>query len=83
MVPLEWRRALREVEPGEGEAPGGAVCGDPPVDRFRAGVGEVPTALDLVIERRGLPSRQVAAARMILELRGLGRQPPGQRYVRR
>ena len=37
--PLEWRRALREVEPGEGEAPGGAVCGDPPVDRFRAGVG--------------------------------------------
>jgi predicted Rossmann fold nucleotide-binding protein DprA/Smf involved in DNA uptake len=39
-------------------------------------------AIDLVIERSGLPSGQVAAGLTTLELRGLVRQLAGQRYVR-
>lgn len=78
--PSAWRRALRPVA-------------DPvsPADAAEAGVGERgllallgedPVEMDTVIERSGMPSSEVAASLMTLELRGLVRQLPGQRYVR-
>jgi DNA processing protein len=45
-------------------------------------LGEEPVAIDHVIERTGLPAGEVAASLTDLELRGLVRKLPGQRYVR-
>jgi len=79
--PAVWRQALRPVAEsvstpaaraeGVGEAKLLALLGDDPVE------------IDAVTERSGLPPGQVAAGLMTLELRGLVRQLPGQRYVRR
>jgi DNA processing protein len=70
-----WQAAIRQlpaVEPAA-VAEGGRVL---PL------VGEEPVAIDLVIERSGLPASEVAASLTDLELRGLVRKLPGQRYVR-
>jgi DNA processing protein len=76
--PPEWRRALRSppgrAAAGKGEAPGeGAIL---------ALMGDEPVAVDAVVERSQLPSSQVSAGLMALELRGLVRRVAGQHYVR-
>ena len=72
-----WRAAVRPVAVPEDAAAaadaGGAVL---PL------LGEEPVAIDHVIERTGLPAGEVAASLTELELRGLVRRLPGQRYVR-
>jgi DNA processing protein len=71
-----WRAAVRPLAAPEGAAAaeaGGAVL---PL------LGEEPVAIDHVIERTGLPAGEVAASLTDLELRGLVRKLPGQRYVR-
>jgi DNA processing protein len=75
--PAVWRRALREVpaaaprpRPGPGEG------------RLLPLLGDDPVAIDHVIEQSGLPAGEVAASLMALELQGLVRQLPGQRYVK-
>ncbi|MGH7268717.1 MAG: DNA-processing protein DprA, partial [Candidatus Rokuibacteriota bacterium] len=45
-------------------------------------LGEEPVAIDTVIERSGLAAGAVAASLTALELRGLVRKLPGQRWVR-
>jgi DNA processing protein len=77
--PPAWRRALRQPISAAVGGPGPAV---PSEGRVLAVVGEEPVALDLVVERSGLPSGRVAAALLALELRGAVRQLPGPRYVR-
>jgi DNA processing protein len=79
--PPEWRRALRP-DPGPAARDVAAEAGDPRSERLLACLGDDPVAIDHVIERTGLPSGQVAAGLMTLELRGLVRQLAGQRYVR-
>ncbi|MGH7322067.1 MAG: DNA-processing protein DprA [Candidatus Rokuibacteriota bacterium] len=77
--PTTWRRALRQVgiapPPAEAKVPGleGHVL---PL------LGDEPVAIDTVIEASGLSPGDVAASLMTLELRGLVRQLPGQRYIR-
>src|SRR5439155_26862460 len=78
--PAEWRRALRPAPVPT--AHGGATeRSDPRAERLLACLDDDPVAIDLVIERSGLPSGQVAAGLMTLELRGLVRLLVGQRYV--
>jgi DNA processing protein len=79
--PTEWRRALRAV-PVPAASGGATERSDPRAERLLACLDDDPVAIDLVIERSGLPSGQVAAGLMTLELRGLVRQLVGQRYVR-
>jgi DNA processing protein len=83
--PREWREALRPAAPAApaGPNPGAGPAG--PVERdvlAAVGPGSEPVALDLLVERSGLPSGRVAAALLSLELRGAVRQLPGHRYVR-
>lgn len=80
--PVVWQRALR---PATGPAPGTAGPGPSPSGtetRLLALLGEDPLAIDALIERAGLPAGEVSASLMTLELRGLVRQLPGQRYVK-
>lgn len=78
--PAEWRRALRTVAAPKAEAP--ARGETPAEERLLGVVGAEPVDLDLVVELSGLPTGQAAAGLVTLELRGLVRQLPGQRYVR-
>jgi DNA processing protein len=78
--PAQWRRALRTL-PAPG-SPGTAEVGDPRERAILAHLGEAPMAVDVVVERSGLASSQVAAGLSALEVRGLVRRLAGQRYVR-
>jgi DNA processing protein len=79
----EWRRALRSVPasrpPMDSEAGGAVESGERAI---LALLGDEPVAVDVVVERTRLPSAQVSAGLMALELRGLVRRIAGQRYVR-
>ena len=76
-----WRAALRPVAtPARADAPVHAGGGGDV--RLLPLLGDDPVAIDAVIERSGLAPGDVAASLMALELRGLVRQLPGQRYVR-
>jgi DNA processing protein len=76
--PPEWRRALRPApgpeDGGESDAPGERA--------ILALMGDEPVAVDAMVERSRLPSSQVSAGLMALELRGLVRRVAGQHYVR-
>lgn len=77
-----WRSALRAVAdaaPAEGRT---APPAAPAETRLLALLGEDPVEIDTVIARSGLASGEVSAGLMTLQLRGLVRQLPGQRYVR-
>jgi DNA processing protein len=81
--PPEWQRALRPL-PGswtstDREAEGTVEPGERAI---LALLGDEPVAMDAVVERSRLPSSQVSAGLMALELRGLVRRMAGQRYVR-
>jgi DNA processing protein len=77
--PPAWRRALRPVA---GPPDGSPLVDDPREGRILALLGDEPLTMDSVVAHSGLPSGQVAAGLMTLELRGLVRQMAGQRYVR-
>jgi DNA processing protein len=78
--PAAWRQALRPVdEPGPGARP---RVEDGPARRLLTLIGEEPVGIDAVIERSGFSSSQVAQGLTSLELCGLVRQLPGQRYLR-
>lgn len=84
--PESWRRALRPgPSPGrEGEPGAGGELGFSRAERsLLALLGDDPVALDGLVEASHLSAAEVAASLMTLELRGLVRQLPGQRYVRR
>jgi DNA processing protein len=82
--PPAWRGALRPAAEAAGlEGRVAAVQGDARETQILSLLGDDPLAIDLVIERSGLSSGQVAAGLTTLELRGLVRQLAGQRYVRR
>ncbi|HEV8307762.1 MAG TPA: DNA-processing protein DprA [Methylomirabilota bacterium] len=81
--PAVWRAALRPTSPAAATrvaAAGGTTGAE---GRLLPLLGEEPVAIDDVIDKSGLPAGDVAASLMTLELRGLVRQLPGQRYVRR
>ncbi|MBI3455863.1 MAG: DNA-protecting protein DprA [Candidatus Rokubacteria bacterium] len=78
--PPVWQRALRPVTPGAPTAPGDAPSAAE--GRLLPLLGDEPVAIDSVIEQSGLPASEVAASLMALELRGLVRQLPGQRYIK-
>lgn len=78
--PSAWRRALRTPPPSEVPADGGAI--EPGERAILALLGDEPVAVDVMVERSGLSSSLVAAGLTALELRGLARRVPGQRYVR-
>src|SRR5262249_54039414 len=73
-----WRQAVRPLQ----ALPAAAVAGGPTGDRLLSLLGDDPVAIDTVIAKSGLGAGDVAASLMTLELRGLVRQLPGQRYVR-
>ena len=80
--PAEWRRALRpssEASPAPTETGSGA---DPGERAILAALGDEPVAIDALVEESRLPSSQVSAGLLALELRGLVRRITGQRYVR-
>jgi DNA processing protein len=77
--PETWRRALRPVEPA---APGTRAAMRPGEDRLLGLLGDRPVAIDGIIEESRMPASEVAASLATLELRGLVRRLPGQRYVR-
>jgi DNA processing protein len=81
--PPLWRGALRQ--PSEAELPGepGSRAAMEPGERaILAALGDEPVAVDAVVEGSRLPSNQVSAGLIALELRGLVRRLAGQRYVR-
>ncbi|HEV8675041.1 MAG TPA: DNA-processing protein DprA [Methylomirabilota bacterium] len=81
--PAIWRQALRPVPPVGGD-PCGAAAGlrSATESRLLPLLGDEPVAIDHVIAKTGLPAGEVAASLMAMELRGLVRQLPGQRYVK-
>ena len=72
-----WRAAVRPLA-----APSVAAAAAPAGDRLLPLLGDEPVPIDTVMEKSGLAPGDVAASLMTLELRGLVRQLPGQRYVR-
>jgi DNA processing protein len=74
--PAAWRRALRSVAPSE------VASTSPEEGRVLNLLGDEPVGIDGLIEGSRLPAGEVASSLMTLELRGLARQLPGQRYVR-
>lgn len=85
-VVAEWpavvRNALRPVASPAADRDGASAPGSPAEARLLPLLGEEPVTIDSVIEESGLAAGEVAASLMALELRGLVRQLPGQRYVR-
>jgi DNA processing protein len=80
--PAAWRRALRET-PAAGPARAGREAPADPGERaILAALGDEPVAVDVLVEESRLPSGQVSAGLLALELRGLVRRITGQRYVR-
>jgi DNA processing protein len=80
--PEPWRQALKPVAD---PPPGAARQGDaaPGAERrLLAMLGDDPVAIDGLIESSRMPAGAVAASLATLELRGLVRRLPGQRYVR-
>jgi len=75
--PAVWRQALRPI------AVAPAAAGpDGSEGRLLALLGDDPVTIDALIEGARLPVGDVAASLTTLELKGLVRQLPGQRYVR-
>jgi DNA processing protein len=73
-----WRAAVRPLPtPSAAEA-----AKTPAGDRLLPLLGDEPVPVDTVIDKSGLTPGDVVASLMTLELRGLVRQLPGQRYVR-
>ncbi len=79
--PPVWQRALRPVAPSSRAAAAAPVLGAGE-GRLLPLLGDDPVAIDHVIAESGMPAGEVAASLMALELRGLVRQLPGQRYVK-
>jgi DNA processing protein len=81
--PPEWRRVLRPL-PASGASTQREAEGtvEPGERAILALLGDEPVAVDAVVERSRLPSSQVSAGLMALELRGLVRRIAGQRYIR-
>ena len=81
--PPEWRQALRPLPASGASASRDARGAIEPGERaLLALLGDEPLAVDTVVEQSRLPSSQVSAGLMALELRGLVRRIAGQRYVR-
>jgi DNA processing protein len=80
--PSEWRRALRETSATAPVRTGREAPADPGERMILAALGDEPVAVDTVVEESRLPSSQVSAGLLALELRGLVRRITGQRYVR-
>jgi DNA processing protein len=81
--PPEWRRALRPLPVSGASTQRDAEGAVEPGERaILALLGDEPVAVDAVVERSRLPSSQVSAGLMTLELRGLVRRIAGQRYIR-
>ncbi len=80
--PAEWRRALGgpAARPADRAVP--AEAAEPGELAILAILGNEPVAIDTMVEQIRLPSGQVSAGLMALELRGLVRRTAGQRYVR-
>ena len=79
--PTPWRDALRQ--PASGPSPVTGSGGADHAERaILAALGDEPVAVDDLVEESRLPSSQVSAGLMALELRGLVRRITGQRYVR-
>jgi DNA processing protein len=81
--PSQWRGALRQPSAG-GPLPttGSGAAIDPGERAILAALGDEPVAVDALVEESRLPSSQVSAGLLALELRGLVRRITGQRYVR-
>jgi DNA processing protein len=75
--PREWQRALRT--PG---ITGEGAPMEPGARGVLALLCDEPVALDVVVERSGLPPGQVSAELTTLELQGLVRRVAGQHFVR-
>jgi DNA processing protein len=81
--PPEWRGALRPLPArGPSAEPETGAAAEPGERAILALLGDEPVAVDAVVERSRLPSGQVSAGLVALELRGLVRRIAGQRYVR-
>jgi len=80
--PSQWRAALRQPSAGLSPAAGSGTAIDPDERAILAVLGDEPVAVDVLVEESRLPSNQVSAGLMGLELRGLVRRITGQRYVR-
>src|SRR5262245_9918082 len=81
--PSAWRGALRPLRAsGASDGMGTGASAEPRERAILALLGAEPVAVDLVVEQSRLPSSQVSAGLMALELRGLVRRVAGQRYVR-
>jgi DNA processing protein len=80
--PPEWRRALRAPSGAGPALSGSGAAADPGERAILAALGDEPVAIDALVEESRLPSSQVTAQLMALELRGLVRRITGQRYVR-
>jgi DNA processing protein len=79
--PAPWRDALRQS--ASGPSPVAESGGADHAERaILAALGDEPVAVDDLVEESRLPSSQVSAGLMALELRGLVRRITGQRYVR-
>lgn len=80
--PPEWRRALGAPAARSADRAVQAEAAEPGELAILAILGDEPVAIDTVVEQIRLPSGQVSAGLMALELRGLVRRTAGQRYVR-
>ena len=81
--PSQWRDALRQPTAGLSPLAGeGEPDIDPEERAILAALGDEPLAVDALVEESRLPSSQVSARLMALELRGLVRRVLGQRFVR-
>jgi DNA processing protein len=79
--PEAWRRAVRPLAPAPSR-PGEGGPAPASERRLLSMLGDDPIAIDGLIEESRLPAGEVAASLATLELRGLVRRLPGQRYVR-
>ena len=78
-LPPSFRRLIRtDVETPAPEAAGG----DPETERLLALLSDDPVVIDHVIRESRLTPAQASVLLLDLELRGLVRQLPGQRYVK-
>jgi DNA processing protein len=80
--PSEWRGALRQPSADAPASEGREPEINSGERAILSALGDEPVAVDTLVEESHLPSSQVSAGLLALELRGLVRRITGQRYVR-